>query len=349
MPLSDKDFISKVHNNRITSKEAEMVPMEQILRLLPRYKALLLGFVVSYFDVTQVAKVIEFLGDKAISAISKPSRTSKMNALHFAARKGNAEVLDLLLKLLGENAKEVVKHLDGFGCTPLLRASMEKHPTCINLLLKAHKDEAQTFAGMYHETGSALHWAARNNCNKSMELLVDVLQEDAKGIISLPVGHYGKRTPLHDVVKSNNQSKTNLFIDILGPKAPEMIKSPAEAIYSRPKRSYWIPLDCIILDHDVNTLAKVLKILGTSAEALLMDNVDRVYPNFNYSIKGTALHLALKSRCSQKIDLILKTLGLANVIEIARKSNFLPTSSASITLFDYLPPAYWSKETLAAL
>lgn len=133
-------------------------------------------------------------------------RRDGKTSLHYAARNGHIDIIDLLLSRQRQKEEEDAPlHVDissGDGTTPLHMACYGGHPTAVQHLIETHS--ANIHALNEWECGCA-HWAAMSLGNEGIEKVIELCiylkQRGASFVQRQKQGH----TPLHKAASRKNR------------------------------------------------------------------------------------------------------------------------------------------------
>ncbi len=141
------------------------------------------------------------IAEKALELDPNEENENGMNALHRAAIKGNADIVNLLLKSTFKNPIQLDQKR-GEVATPLYNAAQNGHPNIIQILAKAGADVNAEFS-----TGYTPAWIAAQNNHAD----VIIALHDAKANLDVP--NQNGHKPIHAAIELGNIRVVKNLID----------------------------------------------------------------------------------------------------------------------------------------
>ncbi len=136
--------------------------------------------------------------------------------LHFAARHGNAEVVNKLLDLVDEETREdYVKSKNNKGGTPLHFAARGGNVKVVEELLKHVNDKEDYVRAETSEKETPLHIAARHGNAEVVNKLLDLVDEETREDYVKSKNNKGG-TPLHFAARGDNVKVVQKLLQCIG-------------------------------------------------------------------------------------------------------------------------------------
>ncbi len=156
-------------------------------------------------------KLIDLDGD--IKACKTISQYEDFTILHFAAMSNNAEVTQLLLTKLGDNAVDFCKNTNKFDKTPLDYAAEWGNAELLQLFLTALQEEALDICQRINtDQGTIMHHAAYFGNFKLIKLILDTLGKEKFSVLCEKL-NADEITPIHIIFGSNNIQSIKLILE----------------------------------------------------------------------------------------------------------------------------------------
>ena len=152
---------------------------------------------------------IEQIEQKKAEEVKKPEiKIVKCNALHYAARAGDTNMVKMLLKD-GDYDINALGDTTGGGSTPLMLACINDHREIVNLLIKAGAD-----VNIVNKAGwTALHYAARSSHFENFQIAKALIENGADLNVLANVDDVGKWTPLILAARNGNERIAEALIE----------------------------------------------------------------------------------------------------------------------------------------